>query len=143
MLEYPAAASPGGAPDWCFGAPASPPHVPRAPIDEVRERVLGTWFGSWSPASLLHQLTPPRPRADDVEEDNLRESASEAGADRYERLLEETLMGQDRDALFDAASVRVGALVLPLRPPEPMSATIVSPRPRGSRSDATGSDPPP
>ena len=89
MLEYPAAASPGGAPDWCFGAPASPPHVPRAPIDEVRERVLGTWFGSWSPASLLYQLTPPRPRADDVEEDNLREPASEAGADRYERLLEE------------------------------------------------------
>ena len=42
-----------------------------------------------------------------------------------------------------SAGVRVGALVLPLRPPEPMSATIVSPRPRGSRPDATGSDPPP
>ena len=39
-------------------------------------------------------------------------TGSEAGADRYERLLEATLMGQDRDALFDAAVVRVGALVL-------------------------------
>ena len=140
VLEYPAAASPASGPDWCVGAPAPPQHVPRAPTDEVRDRILGTWFGSWSSATLLHQLTPPRPRATDTEEET-REAAPNAGADRYGRLLEETLMGQDRETLFDASGVRVGALVLPLRPRAPMSATIVAPTPRGSRPDAP-SDPP-
>ena len=131
VVEHPTSTRADDSPSWCL-APA-PSDAP-GPTDEVRERLMRAWFGSWEPRSLLHEIAPRRTRTAELKGDgddgNLEEHDEDASPDEYSELSDESLVGQNRDMLFGSASVRVGSIALPLETSHAMSATITSPPPR-------------